>query len=70
MQSHDSVPFPDRAMNGPGNSPEDRRSLLDALTALTDQAETAGLDLTAARLRAVGKLACAEMVELKLKRLI
>ncbi|MFC7473248.1 hypothetical protein ACFQS7_02715 [Dankookia sp. GCM10030260] len=70
MQSQDFVPFPHRAMNDPSSGPADRRSLLDALSALTAQAEAAGLDLTAARLRAVGKLACAEMVQAGLKRLV
>jgi len=40
-----------------------------ALLALAAQAEAAGLDATAARLRAVAKLASAEMVEVRLARL-
>ena len=69
MRSQDSLPFPQQVMTLPGGCAKDRRSLLDALNALSRRAEAAGLDLTAARLRAVGRLACAELVEIRLKGL-
>lgn len=70
MQAQDSLPFPQRIMHTRGGCAKDQRSLLDALNALAKRAEMAGLDLTAARLRAVGRLACAELVEIKLKGLV
>ncbi|TDH61119.1 hypothetical protein E2C06_18625 [Dankookia rubra] len=69
MQAQDSLPFLHQAVTIPGSCARERRSLLEALNALSRRAEAAGLDLTAARLRAAGKLACAELVEVRLKGL-
>ncbi|MDO9712412.1 hypothetical protein [Paracraurococcus lichenis] len=70
MHPDDFLPRPRPAPPRPGRAPEAARQVLDALAALSERAEAAGLDATAARLRAIGKLACAEVVAVRLAGLV
>ena len=66
----DFHPRPTPAMPHRSCKPDNAQQVLDSLAALSDRADAVGLEVTAARLRALSKLACAEMVQVRLTGLV